>query len=82
MPKKKAGEASRGSSEPIVVKREVFSAFFDRSLRQASIDLGIYPTALKSLCRKHNRERKAFRRSMSVLAGGRFYANVIAFFSV
>ena len=51
-PRRKAGEASRASSKPIVVTRDVLSAFFDRPLRQASIDLGISPTALKSLCRK------------------------------
>ena len=50
--RKKASEASRVSSEPLVVTREVLSAFFDRSLRQASFDLGISPTALKSMCRK------------------------------
>ena len=32
--------------------REMISGFFDRPLRQAAIDLGISPTALKSLCRK------------------------------
>ena len=51
-PRRKAGEASRASSEPIVVTRKMIAAFFDRPLRQASIDLGISPTALKSLCRK------------------------------
>jgi hypothetical protein len=51
-PRRKAGEASRASSEPIVVTRDVLSVLFDRPLRQASIDLGISPTALKSLCRK------------------------------
>ena len=51
-PRRKAGEASRASSEPIVVTRKTIAAFFDRPLRQASIDLGISPTALKSLCRK------------------------------
>ena len=51
-PRRKAGEASRASSEPIVVTRKMIAAFFDRPLRQASIDLGISQTALKSACRK------------------------------
>jgi len=32
--------------------REMLSRYFDRPLRQAAVDLGISPTALKSLCRK------------------------------
>jgi len=32
--------------------RDMLSEFFDRPLRQAAVDLGISPTALKSLCRK------------------------------
>jgi len=35
-----------------MVTRDKLSTLFDRPLRQASIDLGISPTALKSLCRK------------------------------
>lgn len=51
-PRKKSGESCRTSSDPIVMTREMLSRYFDRPLRQAAVDLGISPTALKSLCRK------------------------------
>ena len=50
--RRKWGEKCRASSEPIVLTREMLSGYFDRPLRLAAVELGISPTALKSLCRK------------------------------
>jgi hypothetical protein len=52
VPRRKAGEAMRVSSERIVATMDVLSILIDRPLKQAAIDLGIGTTALKSLCRK------------------------------
>jgi hypothetical protein len=52
VPRRKPGEAIRASSEPIVVTRDELSAFFNRPLSQSAIDLGIWESALKKLCRK------------------------------
>jgi len=51
-PRRKAGEVCRAGPDPVEVTKETLSQYFDRPLRQAAIDLGISPTALKSLCRK------------------------------
>jgi hypothetical protein len=51
-PRRKAGEECRAGPDHVAVTKETLSQFFDRPLRQAAIDLGISPSALKSMCRK------------------------------
>ena len=51
-PIRKAGEVCRAGPDPVEVTKETLSQYFDRPLRQAAIDLGISPSALKSMCRK------------------------------
>lgn len=51
-PRRKAGQAFRVHSKPVVLNEKVLRQYFDLPLHEAAVQLGISATAMKSACRK------------------------------
>ena len=50
-PRRKAGQAFRVHSKPVVLNEKVLRQYFDLPLHEAAVQLGISATAMKSACR-------------------------------
>eukprot|EP00961_Rhodomonas_salina_P029968 403748-Rhodomonas_salina.2 len=56
-PRRKAGEPTRRSRDPVILTQEVLVSMFHHTVPRAATELGISTTALKSACRRLGVER-------------------------
>ncbi|KAJ1481336.1 hypothetical protein T484DRAFT_1899593, partial [Baffinella frigidus] len=61
IPRRKAGQRERTSTQPVVLDEETLTKLFSIPLHQAAASLGISATALKSACRKLGVHKWPFR---------------------
>ena len=61
-PRRKLGQLSRGTDQPVLLTIDSLSPYFHLPLKEAAEILGLCPTAIKSACRKFGLDRWPFRR--------------------
>jgi hypothetical protein len=65
-PRRKAGQAFRVHSKPVVLNEKVLRQYFDLPLHEAAVQLGISATAMKSACRSvHPQTRPPARAALA-----------------
>ncbi|KAJ1469965.1 hypothetical protein T484DRAFT_1981159 [Baffinella frigidus] len=60
--RKKQGERSRSSDEPVLITLDLVRPLFDMPIKDAALRLNLCPTALKSVCRKLGVVRWPFKQ--------------------
>jgi len=62
-PRRKAGELIRSTDKPVLLTKEMLLPYFGTPLRNAAWNMGLCPTALKSVCRKLGITRWPYKQS-------------------